>query len=189
MAKFIVLGKPMSWDCPHYRGTLREGPYWDDKENLNPELYRAFQKHIDVCGEDVILTDFAIAKYILNAYRRYSPRGSAFELVEVVDDDSAPTLGTDLLGFDISLGYYDSRLTCGLKPLLNESDDRGTRCAPAVACMIYEVFAPKLNEHRLFSDYATACWCKQCCDALQIIEPGCLEFGDFTVCGLYRIPV
>lgn len=182
--RIVPTGKP-------YEGTDREHPYYHDEFPEDHPVNQAFLWYVEESGEGVVVRDIRKALDLVKVYDLYT--GQKFEIVEVVYPHETPVVGSLLLGYDISYGYWTSLLSRGFRlEQLSEKElqnDPQMRVVDPLVVLIGKYFQPKLNERGLFSDSYTAEFCLNCMMALQKTCPNLWEEDDmvFEVIGLYKV--
>jgi hypothetical protein len=190
----LLLGPPYEYtQNPFYRGTERPSvPYAEDLPE-EASINQAFRDHVREGGESGVVHDLDVACRI---YQAVSAHGLSFDLVEVVRWPEKPSVGSQFLGYDVSSGLRNSLISgwSGSEPLPDPTDYAGTTIGD-VSEAVEPLFAlwychclGLLNEHRLFADHVDALWCLVGGTALQVLQPGVLEYGNYEVVGLWLVP-
>src|SRR5258707_14183832 len=109
---YRILGPPMPHSSPHYRGTYRCGPAYNEGLPETAPINRAWREYVSENLER--LDDREIAQRIAAAFEEFN---QSFDVVQLDTVTVAPpsVRRDELLGFDISqLGWY-SLLSWGLR--------------------------------------------------------------------------
>jgi len=165
--KLMVLGRPIAPAQVGYRGTYREQPFHFDDRPEDDKANRVFQLFMDSTDEGGPIADLNTAVTVLEAYQRFAPQRN-FELVELTSSGERPTVGTHLLGFDISCGYYYSLIAAAIAFAPNQDDAMGY--APGLYVLdrlLRKHFRAKLNTRVLFDEPEDA---KSCLDAMMALQ-------------------
>lgn len=189
----LILGYEPNFKEGTYRGTDRQIPSY--REGLGDE-HRAnhlFFRYCSAGGESLIVHDLDLAKELVIAYSQLDPP-QHFEIVEVTYDNRFPETAGQLLGFDLSAGYY-SLIAAGIE------FDRSLHYSPPqgdsfwillpIMSLIKKYFQPQLNSKRLFDSFETASFCLACMMALQKFRPNLWENDEvkFKVVGLWSVMI
>lgn len=183
----IVLGRSIEVGLPRYRGTYREHPFHFDLPE-DHEANRAFQLFSRLSDESGVIGDLDAAASILDSYRRYAPERN-FELVEVTTVSERPVAGREIIGFDISCGFYYSLVAAVIA--FERSQDTRPGYVPGVSILdhlLRAYFIRMLNAHALFDSSDVAQDCLDAMMALQRSQPNLYENPDmrFEVVGIHR---
>ena len=171
-----------------YRGTFRINPTYCDDLPSDHELNKLFMWYLEEGGESGVVHDLPKAIRIAELCNAQAPQHQ-FEVLEVLDGNDAPRGDQALIGFDLSEGYCNSLLQCGLKQFT------GALKLPSAIREFSELlsrhYAPQLNVSGLFQTLEVASSCLQSMIALQSLSPSIYEGGDlsrFKVVGVYALP-
>ena len=83
MADYLIRGKNVKDNDPHYRGTYRFAPDYYKAASDDHEVNRAFFWYLDERGEAGVVHDLPRALDLVRVYRSV---GQVFEVVEVKED-------------------------------------------------------------------------------------------------------
>lgn len=176
---------------PMYRGMDRATPTYYAGGNEEHPANQLFFWYLQQGGQSGVIHDIEHAAKLLEAYSKLDPP-QYFEVIEITTHNKPPTLGGELLGFDLASGSY-SLLGWGLEidrklPLTMPQTDLYRVIFPLLT-LVKEYFQPRLNQNGLFREYATATFCLECMIALQTIRPGLWEDShtEFQVVGIWKI--
>lgn len=196
---------------PRYRGVFRTTSSTPNISKLAPttasELSEAVEQ-LDWSGEPEweptgenpdVLHSLKLAKELAQIYKRYLYMD--LEIVEVTIGQERPDVGTQLLGFDVALDFYDTLLKGILGderaahmhvPWDAEQEALLNRARPLYV-LIEIYFRSKLNENALFDDYTTAKLYLDCVLAMQSFAPALYPERfyreGYKVYGLYKVTI
>ncbi len=189
MSYLILNGAAVPEDLqpnPLYRGTMRRAPTYCESALEDHEVNRLFMWYLEEGGETGALHDLALARRYVKLLNIHVP-GRNFEVVELTDGETPPTVPGHFLGFDLSLGHNNSLLWSGLRYPMRKIPPPPFD----VLCDLLErFFAPQLNESGLFESYAAAEFCLRSIAALQSLRRNLYEgddLSDFRVAGIYLV--
>jgi len=191
LMKLLILDGPRdtrSVECSGYRGTDRAHPTYCDALPESHEINRLFFWFLQAGGELGVVGDLNKALRFAELWNAQISGQGTFEVVEVTDGDASPESGGTLLGFDLSAGYNNSLLPCGLKS--------GPK-ADAIPATVWDAwesirrsYIPELNCNWLFQSADISSTCLQEMITIQDALPNFFEGGDlrsFQTTGLYRV--
>ena len=110
----------------------------------------------------------------------------SFEVIEVTEGNAASEGQGTFIGFDLSAGYNNSLLWCGLNS--GGSLEGIPQSVRDMWNSLRDLYAPQLNKNGLFQTFQLASECLRSMTALQDLSPNFFEggdFGSFRVTGLY----
>ena len=188
----LIVDGPFGYNNnPRYRGTDRSPPRYHEELDPSHPANRAWIWLAEEASGGVV-HDLMKAREIVDIYRHLAPL-ETLEIVEVTRGKSALTTKGRFLGFDLSHGFANSLISGGIAPEAEEgldntkpSSDIRQALQPLLRLM-GEFFMPHLNAQGLVDDYDTAYFWLQCIMALQTIQPGLFEFGDYEVVGVWEV--
>jgi len=188
----LIVDGPFGYNNnPMYRGTDRSPPRYHEELDPSHPVNRAWIWLAEETSGGVV-RDLVKAREIVDSYRHLVPP-EPLEIVEVTRGKSDPTTKGRFLGFDLSHGFSNSLISGGISPEagdgldgINSNSDVRRPLQPLLRLM-GEFFTPRLNAHRLVDDYDTAYFWLQCIIALQTVQPGLFEFGDYEVVGVWEV--
>ena len=179
---------PQTAECFSYHGTYRAHPTYCETLPEGHEINRLFFWFLQTGSELGVVEDAKKALRFAELWNTQLTGQGRFEVVEVTDGDSGSESGGTFMGFDLSAGYNNSLLRCGLK-----SGARPAGISQSVWDdweLIRRSYIPQLNSAGLFGTVVTASDCLQSMIALQDTSANFFEGGDlrrFQVTGLYLV--
>lgn len=196
--KYLILDSAYDSKLPFYKGTYRTSPNYHDEL---PETHEVNQHFLWFCeqteGDDYfVVRDLEKAKSLVKAYSNL-PQPERFDIIEITEGQVfTASQKSEFLGYDLSAGCVYSLLAAGL--LYESKSSYSAENLPQndllkiiepLIRVVEEYFRPKLNQYRLFSDFATASFCLESMLALQAIHPGLWENETviFEIVGLHKI--
>ena len=188
---FLILEKdkqPYGDSGKQYKGTDRSSPLYIERfphEHPVNQIVLSFAQE----GEGKFATDIEQAVELIRLYRMYNDE--EFELIETVHVGEAATMPGDFLGWDVSLFFGESHIWNGIcrsssnYEAIADSLPWGEEASRFTRLMdLY--FTPRLNQNGLFDLYEDAVFYRDCHDSIQSLQPGCFEYGEFEILGIYR---
>lgn len=179
---------PRAAECPSYRGTYRAHPTYCDSLPADHEINSLFFWFLQTGGELGVVEDLKKALRFAELWNTQLEGRETFEVVEVTDGDSGPESTGAFMGFDLSAGYNNSLLWCGLKS--------GVRLE-AISQSVWDDWESirrsciaQLNGAGLFRTAAAASECLRSMIAIQDVSANFFEGDDlrtFRVTGLYLV--
>ncbi len=177
---------PQGVECPNYRGTYRAHPTFCEASSEHDEINRLFFWFLESGGELGVVGDITKALRFAELWNiRMAGKGS-FEVIEVIEGNAVPESQGRCIGFDLSAGYNNSLLWCGLK--FGGSLEGIPQPVRDMWNSLRDLYAPQLNRNGLFQTCEIASECLRSMRALQDLSPNFFEggeFGSFQVTALY----
>jgi len=172
---------------PKYRGTYRSHPTHCGELSDDSEINELFFWFLEEGGELGVVHNSAKAFRFAQLWNSRIAGNSRFEVIEATDSNR-PESGGQFIGVDLSAGYNNSLLSCGLK-LCSEVSHLAASIGELCG-LVSRHFSPELNESGLFQNFEIASFCLRSMIALQDLSPNLFEGGDlreFQCVSLYAL--
>ena len=179
---------PRSGKNPRYRGTHRAHPSHCDELPDSDEINKLFFWFLGEGGELGAVHDLPKALRFAELWNTHLKEKDRFEVVEVTDGNDQPQTEGVFIGFDLSSGYNNSLLVCGLKYL--PGAHQLTESVRERLDLLNRQYAPQINVQGLFQTSEVASLCLRSMIALQDLSPDLFEGGDlrdFEPVGLHLV--
>ena len=184
----LILGSPYPYSDSSFRGIDRRCPTIPHQLDENNPLHQAFLWRAN--RPDLTVQELAEARNLSRLLAEQNPP-EHYELIELTEKNSQPSVGNELLGFDLAIDLNHSLLSFGLEyNLRQEGLDSAHQALIPLLQLVTRFFRPQLNTHGLFDEYAPAEFCLDCLLSLQKLVPNIFDSweGNYRVVGVWRIP-
>lgn len=167
---YVILGKPMQYAEPSYRGLHRNNPEHID----DPVIIKYWDWYIDNFGDAQYLND-CDKKQAYELIKEYKKHGLNYELIRVANDFEENNKD-QFIGIDIATRGGYSILQMGL----HEDFTKG-KPGPldGITELLYLYFQPKLNEYLLLQEKTDADLFYKVVKEMRAICPGYFEVEEF----------
>jgi hypothetical protein len=190
----LILGAPLrspDESAKAYSGTDRDSPLYQEQFEPDHPVNRAALAY----GDGRYMRGYENPDSCLDIIRLYREHvGEKFELFEARPAGESQRFEGEFLGWDVSQMLGESHIWNGLcrtsrnYKAVEEQPPWGEQIGSFVRLMdLY--FLPRLNENKLFDHHSDALFYLKCHEAIEDIQPGSFEYGDFEVVGIYRCQV
>jgi len=187
VTKLLVVGLPIGWALPNYRGVDRPGPPPPEDSDRETPAARAFAWFIQEVDQHGSIRDLEQARRLVAAYGALTPP-VPLQVIEVTSVMETPGDGV-VLGYDIAAGAF-SLLSWGLDlgrptrvPLAPDDLDYPLQPLLRVVGVHYR---ESLNAVVLFDHPDVALECLETLMAAQRIHPGLWE-DESEMFGVLRV--
>jgi hypothetical protein len=176
---YIIVGEPMPYAQPNYRGANRTNPIHVD----DPTICEYWGWYIHNFGDAAYLHESDRNK-AFELIREYAKHGLYYELIHVAPSYEG-CANEEFLGIDIATEGGDSILAQGLP----EVDIINSKLGPldGITELLFRYFRPRLNNHLLLQNKADADLFVRVVKEIQAINPAHFEFGEFIPQYLYFV--
>jgi hypothetical protein len=166
---YQILGPPMPFCPPNYRGTYRCGPAFQEEQPETAPVNCAWREYVSQAEK---LADRDLALRLAAAFEAV---GFSFDVVQLDKVASNPPLQSSagLIGFDIAQHGWYSLLSWGLH--WGGDPPLGPPPLGPLLALVEAYFRPLLNRHGLFATWADARFFLDVAEAISALAPGTWE--------------